>query len=153
MKLRRNTLVAIAKIILLLAGFASGLFAGMSDSSAPTVVEGVIIALITILTMPLLIMLLFRVSVAIGVFKPPWEVPTRVGKLTPLSSVQLGSFVFAAMGVGATVSLAWRGLMANGYILLGFAGGLACHLALVRLRKRFSSPQGNMQDSTSVVSR
>jgi hypothetical protein len=149
MKLARKIFLVTAKTIVLLAGFGAGLIAGVGDSSPPTVVEGIIILPLAILIIPPLIVLSFRINVATGFFKPPWETPSRAEKMNPLSAVQLGSFICIAIGLGATVSIAWRGLVAFYYALVGFSAGIGLHLALVRLMSRYPPPQMNIQESNA----
>ena len=71
MKLTRSNFFAALKAIFLLAGFVVGLLAGADDSNSLTVVEGIIFGPITILIWPPLVVLLFRLDVAVGFFKPP----------------------------------------------------------------------------------
>jgi hypothetical protein len=149
MRLTRTTLNATAKAILVLAGFASGLIAGLGGSSQGTVVEGLIGACLGILIMPLLIVLLFRFEVAIGIFKPPWEPPNRARSMNPLSLVQLGSYFFTAVGAGATMSIAWTPLAGINAALIGFSGGIALYIGLVRLMKRYSLPHTNDQGAVA----
>jgi hypothetical protein len=117
MKLARKSFLVTAKVFLLLVGFAVGLGTGLGDPNSPTIVEGIISAILTILFLPPMVILLFRVEVAISIFKPPWEAPSHSSTMNPLSAVQLGSLVFTAMGVGSTVAIPWRGLAALSYAL------------------------------------
>jgi hypothetical protein len=149
MELARRSFLMTAKVFLLLVGFGLGLGAGLGDPNSPTIAEGIISAVLTILFLPPMVVMLFRVEVAIGIFKPPWETPSGSSTMNPLSAVQLGSLVFTAMGVGSTVAIPWRGFAALSYALIGLSGGIGLHLALVRLMKRFPPNQTNTQDSDS----
>jgi len=105
------------------------------------ILAGIVISSLTVLILPILIVFLFRFGMAAGYFKPPWPAPSRASTMTPLSAVHLGSFVCIAVGVGATISIVWRGTEVVYYALLGFSAGLAFHLALVKLMRRFPPHQ------------
>lgn len=136
----RKTFLLTAQAFIVLVAFVTGLFAGTGDSSPPTVAEGIISVPLVILFMPLVTVLLFRLEVAIGIFRPPWDTPSCAAQMNPLSAVRLGSWAFTAAGAGATLAIVWRGIAAVPYALIGLAGGFALHLALMRLVKRYSQP-------------
>lgn len=152
MRLSRKAILVTAKVFLLAVGFAVGLGAGLGDPTSPTIAEASVSAVLTILLLPLIVVLLFRAEVAIGAFKPPWESPSRSSTMNPLSAVQLGSLVFAAMGVGSMVAVPWRGFAAVSYALLGLSGSIGLDLALVRLMKRFPPLQTHTHDSDAESS-
>jgi hypothetical protein len=102
-----------------------------------TVVE----AIVGVLVLPLMMELLFRFHVSAGYFKPPWEAPTWAGKMTWLSLFQLFSFVFFAMGLGASISIAWNGIASLQEALLGFSGAIGVLRGVARLLKRYPPVQ------------
>jgi hypothetical protein len=148
MKETRKNYLLLAKVFLLLVGFVQGLLASMHHFQQLKIIDVIILVPLIILIGPILCVLLFRVEVAIGAFKPPWEKPSLIGELNPLSCVQLGSFLLYAIGVGAMISMAWSGLTAFEYMLLGFSGGIAFHLALLLLMKRYPPLQMNAANDT-----
>ena len=142
----RKVIFVGGEALFLLGGFLLGLLGGGQEEKAgmSEMVQTGIACGLAILIMPWLMVLLVRFDIAIGFFKPPWERPRlfRIpgGWDDPLPYFQLIAFVFAAMGVGAAVSITWRGLRAVPMALLGICGGIGLHLGLKRLTARFTRP-------------
>jgi hypothetical protein len=149
MKPMSQCLTITARVVLPLAGFVLGLFADVDDLRPPTVVEGVVLVPLVIFLLPPLVMMLFRVEVALGAAKPPWESPNHAGRLNPLLLIQIASLLLAAVGLGATISIAWKGAAAVYYALLGWSGAVAFHLALRWLMRRYLAPQRDSKPGCS----
>jgi hypothetical protein len=149
MKLTRTRALAAARTFLVLTGFVTGLGTGLGEANPPRLLEAVVSAVLGVLLIPLLVVFFFRIEVAMGLFKPPWEHPSSASTMNPLSLVQLGYFVFAALGLGAAMAIPWRGLPAFSYALLALSGAIGLDLALVQLLRSFPPPQMNNRNQDS----
>jgi hypothetical protein len=152
MKLTSKPVIVTIKVIFWLAGFALGLIGNQVDKTEPQFVllECIISAIIIPIVGPFTISFLVRIIVAIGFYKPSWEAPTLASNpfdyRDPLPFFQFASFLLTVVGIGATISIIWKGLSGVGLALIGFSGGLACYLGLFRLMKTYSPIQSNTQE-------
>jgi hypothetical protein len=135
------SVVQVAKALLVISGFVAGLIGSGAHTNAHELMMTVVGAIVGVLVLPLMMELMFRFHVLAGYFKPPWEAPTWSGKMTWLSLFQLFSFVFFAMGLGASISIAWNGIVSLQIALMGFSGAIGVHRGIARLLKRYPPVQ------------
>ena len=151
MKVTSPPVIITLKVIFILGGFTIALIGNQIDKhqESPTILVAIISSVVTLLLVPYVIVLLVRLNVAIGFYKPPWEPPTLSSNpfdyRNPLLFFHFASFVFVAFGIGAMISIPWNGLVGVSLALIGFSGGVACYLGLIRLMKLYPPLQNNSQ--------
>jgi hypothetical protein len=156
MKVTSPPVIITLKVIFILVGFTFCLLGNQIDKQHwPTVLEGIISAVLNLLVAPFLIVLVVRLNVATGFLKPPWEAPTIVSNpfdpWNPLPLIQFGSFLGIAGGVGLSISIVWNGLQALGGALGFLSGGIAFHLGLIRLMKIYPALQNNSHEQQTMI--
>jgi hypothetical protein len=138
MRTPQQKITLAVKAVILLQGLVAGMFAAASDFN---LVEGIISAVLALLLLPILIVLVIRANIALGFLQPPWDAPhlasNPISQKDPLPFIQFASFYFASAGVGAAVSIVWKGAAAVPWALVGLCGGIGCHLGLLRLLASF----------------
>jgi hypothetical protein len=139
----RQTVFVVGEVVFIVAGFVVGLI-GPDVKDNASLVGAAVGGGLAVFGVPWLMVLLVRLNIAVGFFKPPWKRPhlTRIPDSWdgPLPYFQLLAFVSTASGIGATISIAWNGVQAVPTALLGLCGGIALYLGLVRLIALFSRP-------------